>query len=66
MRRPLSPTPVYQDFSEQGRRAKLFGYWERLANQADIVVEVGPREVDFARELGQVAIIKENLDARRD
>lgn len=64
MRRPLSPTPVYRDFTEQGRLEKLTGYWQRMTNQADIVVEVGPREVDFTRELGQVAIIKENLDAR--
>lgn len=57
-RRPLSPVPR-MDFSEQGRYARLTGYWQRLSNQADLVVEVGERpQVNVSRELGQVAIIK--------
>lgn len=65
-RRPLSPMPLYTDFSETGRLARLYGQWQRLSNQADIVVDVGDRpQVDFTRELGQVAIIRSNLDESR-
>ena len=60
-RRPLSPLPC-RDFSEQGQETRLFGQWKRLANQADLVVEVGERpQVDIERELAQVAIIKGGL-----
>jgi len=58
-RRPLSPMPIYTDFSESGRLARLYGQWQRYSNQADLVVEVGERpQVNVSRELGQVAIIK--------
>ena len=58
-RRPLSPMPVYTDFTETGRLARLYGQWQRLSNQADLVVEVGDRPpIDTQRELAQLAIIK--------
>ena len=65
-RRPLSPMPMYTDFSESGRLARLYGQWQRLSNQADLVVEVEERpQVDFQRELGQLAIIKGVLNVKR-
>ena len=58
-RRPLSPMPIYSDFSESGRLTRLYGQWQRLANQADIVVEIEDRpQVNIQRELGQLATIK--------
>ena len=64
-RRPLSPMPMYSDFSESGRLARLYGQWQRYSNQADLVVEVEPRpQVDFQKELGQVAIIKGVLNVK--
>lgn len=65
-RRPLSPLPAFQDFSEQGRFDKLTGYWKRLANQADIVVEGQRPQVDTERELAQLAIIKGVLNEGAD
>ena len=62
VRRPLSPMPR-MNITEQGHRDRLFGHWKYLSNQADLVVEVSARpQVDFTRELGQVAIIKGVLD----
>lgn len=58
MRRPLSPLPT-QNFTEQGRFEKLAGYWQRMTNEADIVIEPTERpQVDIERELAQVAIIR--------
>lgn len=55
--------PVYSDFSESGRLARLYGQWQRLSNQADIVVEIEDRpQVDIERELGQLATIKVALN----
>lgn len=58
MRRPLSPVPR-MDFTEEGRFARLTGQWQRLTNQADIVVDISERpQVDIQRELGQLATVK--------
>jgi hypothetical protein len=55
--------PVFRDFSEEGRQAKLFGQWQRYSNQADLVVEVSDRPpIDTQKELAQLAIIKGVLD----
>lgn len=58
-RRPLSPMPTFRNISEEGHQARLFGQWQRLTNQADIVIDISERpQVDIQRELGQLATVK--------
>lgn len=65
-RRPLSPMPIYTDFSESGRLARLYGQWQRLSNQADLVVEVSERPpVDALSEQAQRLVVLSCLNNSR-